>query len=73
MWLLLLRHLSHHGQSYDLSDGVGTDGNGLAELTGELSRAIVGDFDGILLTGLDGCLGIVGHGTSATGKCLMYD
>ena len=53
--------------------GVGADGDGLAEFAGELALAIIGDFDGALLSGLDGILGVGRNGAAAAGDGLMDD
>ena len=62
--VLALGHDTLDVEAYDLRIGVGVYGDGLAEMSGHLTLAAVGDIDGACLARADRCLGEFRHGAS---------
>lgn len=66
-----LLHISLYNKSGNLGYRIGTDGNGLLEMTGKLVRSIVGNIYNACITRLDRFFRKGGNSAAATGKCLM--
>ena len=67
------QHITFYIQTDDFLLGVGTNGNGLAEVSREFTRTIVSNDNFTAFARLDGFLWVLRNGTSTRGDGLMDD
>ena len=69
--LLSFLHVAKDVKACHLRLGIGAHGDGLLEVAGELTLAVVGHVDGALLARSDGLLGVSRYRAATTGHCLI--